>query len=85
MIETPNSKKIGNRVERKIEVDLAEIRRVFDLLEKINGLFHQPLKYKDTDLVEAFAKKNYPEIKNLYYHVIWDLLPDDVKEDIENS
>lgn len=69
----------------KIEVDVDEVRRVFSLLEEVNSLFHQPLKHKDINLVVNFAENNYPEIKELYYDLVWNWLPKDVQEEIENS
>ena len=72
-------------MEKKIEIDLDEARRVFDLLEKMNSLFHQPMKYKDAKAVDAFAEGNYDEIKELYYNVVWEWLPDDVKVEIEEG
>jgi len=69
----------------KIEIELDEARRVLDLLEKVNDLFHQPMKFKDTAQVESFANENYQEIKSLYYDVAWDWMPEDVKEDIQNQ
>ncbi|WP_137939572.1 hypothetical protein [Chitinivorax sp. B] len=72
-------------MSRTIEVDLSEVRRVFDLFEKINGLFHQPMRYRDVDLVAKFADENYSEIKDLYYKVVWGWLPEDVKNEIDNE
>ena len=70
---------------RKIEVKVDEIRRVFSLLEDINGLFHQPMKYQDMEYVSQFAEKKYPEIKELYYKTVWDWLPEDIQEEIEED
>ncbi len=69
----------------KVEIELDEARRVLDLLEKVNDLFHQPMKFKDAVQVEAFANENYQEIRLLYYDVVWDWMPEDVKEDIQNQ
>ncbi len=66
----------------KIEIDVTEIRRVYGLLEEIHGFFHQPLKFRDTHLVEKFAKQHYDEIQNLYYQVVWNWLPKEVQEKI---
>lgn len=70
-------------MEKRIEVDLSEVKRVFYLLENINHLFHQPMYYRDTNIVESFANANYGEIKDLYYKVVWEWLPGDVKKEIE--
>lgn len=66
----------------KIEIDVAEIRRVYGLLEEINDLFHQPMKFRDTGTVETFVKQHYGEIQNLYYQVVWNWLPTEVQEEI---
>ncbi len=64
---------------RKIEISLEDAQRVYRLMEDMNDFFHQPAKYNET---EKFAKKNYGEIKTLYYDVIWNWLPQDIKDDI---
>lgn len=71
--------------KKSIEIDVSEARRVFDLLEKINDLFHQPMKYKDIEVVESFADDNYSEIQELYYNIVWKWFPDDIQEEIEDS
>ncbi len=72
-------------MNRKIDVDVDEAIRIFSLLEKLNSLFHQPSKYGDANRVSEFAEINYPEIKELYYQVVWKWLPKDVQEEIENQ
>ena len=68
---------------RKIEIDVDEVRRVFLLLEQVNGMFHQSFKYKNTDIVSEFAESSYPEIKELYYQVVWHWLPKDIQDEME--
>jgi hypothetical protein len=68
----------------KIDVSVDEVRRVFDLLDKVNALFHQPLKYDNSEVVKAFAEDNYKEISELYYNVVWEWLPEAVKAEIED-
>jgi hypothetical protein len=70
---------------QKIDVSIDEVRRVFDLLEKVNSLFHQPMKYENSELVKAFAETNYKEINDLYYNVVWEWLPEAVKTEIEDG
>lgn len=72
-------------MDRQINISSAEAKRVFDLLEKVNDLFHQPMKYKDSGVVESFVDVNYQEIKSLYYKVVWNWLPEDLQSEIENS
>ncbi len=64
---------------RKIEISLEDAQRVYRLMEEMNDFFHQPEKYNET---EKFAKKNYEEIRSLYYDVVWNWLPQDIKDDI---
>lgn len=71
-------------MKRSVRVDVEEARRVFDLLGKLNSLFHQPLSYRDPEVVERFADDNYPEIKDLYYRVVWEWLPEDERQKIED-
>jgi len=70
-------------MSKTIAVDLDEARRVFDLLEEVHDLFHQPMKYKDTQIVEKFAEDHYEQIKRLYYDVVWHWLPPDVQRELE--
>ena len=72
-------------MDQKIDVSVAEVRRVFELLDKVNSLFHQPMNYEDSEVVKAFARANYKEISDLYYNVVWDWLPDAVKSEIEDG
>jgi hypothetical protein len=72
-------------VERRIEITLDEAKRVFRFLEKMHHLLHQPLYYRDPKTVERFASDNYVEAKELYYKVVWDWLPDDVRKEIEDE
>jgi hypothetical protein len=70
---------------RKIEIELDEALRVFRLLEEVNDFFHQPMKYEDKDYSSMFAGKNYPEIHKLYYDIIWEWFPGDIKEQMRED
>ena len=59
-----------------------EAIRIWRLLEEINDLFHQPAKTSDVEYVRAFATKNYPEIHEIYYNIIWNWFPAEVKKEI---
>lgn len=72
-------------MDQKVDVSVDEVKRVFNLLEKVNSLFHQPMKYEDPELVKAFAEGNYKEISDLYYNVVWEWLPESVKAEIEGG
>ena len=43
------------------------------------------MKYEDPELVKAFAEANYKEIRDLYYNVVWEWLPESVKAEIEDG
>ena len=63
----------------------AQLLELYGFMEKANELFHQPMNYSDTDKVAKFGQENYPIIKKYYYDVLWDKLPDQVKENILNE
>jgi len=69
---------------KKINVPLSDVQEVFELLEKIQSLFHQPMYFRDKKTVEEFAKQNYKQIKRLYYDVVWEWLPDEEKKRYED-
>ncbi len=62
-------------MERKIEVEISEIKEVFLLLEDLNDFFHQREKYSD---IKAFAAQNYKRIHKCYYKTLWNWFPEDV-------
>ncbi len=68
----------------KIVVDLKDARRVYELMEEINDFFHQPMNFESADKARAFAHSHYPEIRELYYHVVYDWLPRNVQEEFLN-
>jgi len=72
-------------MSQNLDVPLDEVKRVFDLLDKVNSLFHQPMRYEDPDMVKAFADSNYKEIHELFYNVVWDWLPESVKVEIVDN
>ncbi|MFZ3191943.1 MAG: hypothetical protein WA154_01900 [Moraxellaceae bacterium] len=72
-------------MDQKIEVSVDEVKRAFNLLGEMNGLFHQPMRYEDPELVKSFAEANYQEIKDLYYNVVWEWVPASVKAEIEEG
>ncbi len=72
-------------MDLKVDVSADEVKRVFNLLEKVNSLFHQPMKYEDPEQVKAFAEANYKEISDLYYNIVWEWLPESVKAEIEDG
>lgn len=69
----------------QIHIPLDEAVRVFRFLEKIHELMHQPLAYQSTNQVDAFVEANYPELRELYYRVVWNWLPKQVQANIEDG
>ncbi|EKR74518.1 hypothetical protein [Leptospira noguchii] len=70
---------------KKVEIPLDEVKRVFKFLENVHNCMHQPLFYQNSEFVEKFVKENYIEAKELYYHVIWNWLPKEIQNEIEES
>ena len=66
-------------MSREVTIKLEEMRRVYDLIEKIHYFFHQPMHYSD---VEKFAAEHYPEMKEVYYKIVFKWLPEDVKAEV---
>ena len=65
-------------------IPVSEIKEVFEFLEVANQLFHQSLNYGDNEVVKKFATENYPMIKNLYYNIVWNWLPEEEKKKYED-
>lgn len=72
-------------MREKAEIRIDEIKRVFEFLEEINDLFHQPEKYKNPEIIADFAAEKYPEIKELYYKIVWNWLPEKTRNEIEEK
>lgn len=62
-----------------------EIRRVYELFGRVLNLFHERSHYEDLDRVTRFAEDNYPEIRDLYYDVVWSWLPKEIRWEILDS
>lgn len=60
-----------------------ELKRLFLLLEELNGFFHQPMHLEDPKEVRAFAERVYPEIRRMYYETVWNALPKDMQSELE--
>jgi hypothetical protein len=72
-------------MDTHVKISLQEARRVFDFLEKAHELMHQPMAYRDPQRVERFVEDNYVEVRDLYYQVVWNWLPDEVRREIEEQ
>jgi hypothetical protein len=71
----------GGWMSDKVEVAVDEIKRVFELIERVHEFLHQPQNFGE---VESFAAQCYPELHGVYYDVVWNWLPQDVKSFYEN-
>lgn len=74
-------------MSQKIQVDAEEVIRLFNLLEELNWFFHDPSHYPDVKAIQDFLGDVnggiYREIWDMYYHVVWNWLPPEVKAQIE--
>lgn len=68
-----------------IEVKLDEVKRVYKMMEQMHDLLHQPDKYRNTDVMDSFVQEHYSELRDLYYDIIWDWLPQDVQDEITDE
>lgn len=66
----------------KVEVSIEEIKRVYLLVERMNEFFHQPDNYNQID---SFSAQIYPELSEVYYNIIWEWLPEEVRKEIEDK
>ena len=71
----------------KPDITLTEdqLLELFSFMEEANDIFHQQMKYQDSKLVEAFVSKHYKTIHKYYYDVLWEKLPDQIKNEILNQ
>ena len=63
----------------KIEIDLDEVRKVFELIEQLQGFLHQPMNFHSQN-VHKFATRIYPELHEVYYETVWNWLPPEVQK-----
>lgn len=66
----------------QIEVEKSDLLMLYSLMEELNRFFHNEENYES---VHEFADKNYKNISKSYYEVLWNWLPSDERERIENS
>lgn len=69
----------------KIEVEESEVMELFQLMEKLNHFFHQPVHFESKQLVEEFAESVYPDIQKAYYETTWNWLPQKERENFESQ
>ena len=59
--------------------------RLYRLMEKLNWFFHQEMHYLDRDIAEKTARECYPEIRDLYYDILWNDLQEGTQEQLMNE
>ena len=73
----------------KTEISVKDLMYVYKTMEQLNSFFHQPMHYPTIEDVEKFiGNKNegaYQAISKCYYKILWEYLPKDIQEKIENS
>jgi uncharacterized protein YeeX (DUF496 family) len=67
----------------KIEIQLEEAKEVFLLLEKLQDFMHQPMNCESKEDFVKFIKSVYPEVRKSYYETVWNWLPEQVQQEIE--
>lgn len=66
-----------------VQVELAEVKEIFLLLEKLQDFMHQPMNFETQDHFQEFVYSVYPEVKDAYYNKVWGWLPEEAQKEIE--
>ena len=53
-----------------------DLLRLYSLMEKLNNFFHQEQYYLDREIAVRTARECYPEIREFYYDILWQELPE---------
>jgi len=61
-----------------------ELKRLYLLLEELNDFFHQPRHLDDADRIRSIAERVYPEVRAMYYDIVWKALPEDLQKELED-
>ena len=66
----------------KVEIDIAEIREVFDCLEDLHHFLHQPDNYRSHEQIQRFLDNGaYRRLHRAYYETVWGWLPPEVQKE----
>lgn len=72
-------------MSKKIQIDINEIREIFLFLEELNGVFHDPTKYRNQlYLIDYVESGMYQKLHRAYYDIVWNWLPPNVQKEIED-
>jgi hypothetical protein len=63
----------------KIEIDLDEVRKVFELIEQLQSFLHQPMNFHDHN-VHRFVAQIYPDLHEVYCDAAWNWLSPEVQK-----
>ena len=75
--------------ERKIEVPLRDLLRVYQTIGLLINFFHQPLHYPTLESVKEFpgdeGKGAYHLLPEIYYKRLYDIWPEDIRQGFDES
>ena len=57
-----------------------ELIRLYKLMEKLNWFFHNEMHYLDKNVSKQIALECYPEIREFTYDILWNNLPQYIKD-----
>ena len=70
---------------RRCPMNQEEQIRLYRLMEKLNWFFHQEMHYLNRDIAEQTARECYPEIREFTYDILWNDLPKEAQEQLEED
>ena len=71
---------------RTMTVKLKEVEELFFFLQGLHRIYHSNERSSDPRLVQSFwSEGGYSKLNKLYYEVVWNWLPEDVRNEIENN
>ena len=59
--------------------------RLYRLMEKLNWFFHQEMHYLDRNIADQTAREGYPEIRELTSDMLWNDLPKEVLDQLDED
>ena len=62
-----------------------ELIRLYKLMEKLNWFFHNEMHYLDKNVSKQIALECYPEIREFTYDILWNNLPEYIKDQFLNE
>lgn len=62
-----------------------ELIRLYKLMDKLNWFFHNEMHYLDKNVSKQIALECYPEIREFTYDILWNNLPQYIKDQFLNE